>query len=187
MYIEKILVLCYSSLSIIVSSAIDYANYIYYRPGSFGSYSYTCTGSEDWLVNCSTTVSYCSSYYWWWRDNAVGVRCYGKQTLVGTLIKNIQAICFSHLVTSSCGEGDVRLAGGETGMEGRVEVCHNQTWWAVSSYSYWDFRDATVVCRHLGYPADCKCIIKYTTDYQLLITYICMQVHIPFFTSYFKY
>ena len=40
-------------------------------------------------------------------------------------------------------------------MEGRVEVCHNQIWWAVSG-SYWDYRDATVVCRHLGYPADCK-------------------------------
>ena len=153
---ERSLVLCDSSFSIIVSSAIDYAEYIYYREGSSESYFYTCTGSEDWLVNCSTTVSHCGYYRWWWGDSAVGVRCYGKQMLFGTLIKNIQAICFSHLVTSSCTEGDVRLAGGETGMEGRVEVCHNQIWWAVSGYWYWDFNDATVVCRHLGYPADCK-------------------------------
>ena len=41
-------------------------------------------------------------------------------------------------------------------MEGRVEVCHNQIWWAVSGYSYWDFRDATVVCKHLHYPANCE-------------------------------
>ena len=157
MYIERSLVLCCSFFSIIVSSAIGYANYIYYRRGSSGSYSYTCTGSEDWLVNCSTTATYCSHYWWWWGDNFVGVRCYGKQILVGTLIKNIQAICFYHLVTSSCDEGDVHLAGGETEMEGRVEVCHNQTWWAVSgSSSYWDYRDATVVCRHLGYPANCE-------------------------------
>ena len=62
-----------------------------------------------------------------------------------------------HLVNSSCVEGDVHLVGGGTVMEGRVEVCHNQIWWAVSgSSSYWDYRDATVVCRHLGYPADCK-------------------------------
>ena len=64
---------------------------------------------------------------------------------------------FTCIVNSDCTEEDVRLAGGETGMEGRVEVCHNQIWWAVSgSSSYWDYRDATVVCRHLGYPADCK-------------------------------
>ena len=42
-------------------------------------------------------------------------------------------------------------------MEGRVEVCHNQTWWAVSGSWYWNFNDATVVCRHLHYPANCKC------------------------------
>ena len=69
------------------------------------------------------------------------------------------SVQFSLLVVSSrCTEGDLRLAGGETAMEGRVEVCHNQMWWAVSgSSSYWDFRDATVVCRHLHYLANCKC------------------------------
>ena len=61
----------------------------------------------------------------------------------------------SSVVNSGCTEGDVRLAGGETVMEGRVEVCHNQTWWAVSGY-YWYFSDATVVCRHLHYPANCE-------------------------------
>ena len=60
------------------------------------------------------------------------------------------------VVNSGCAEGDVRLVGGETGMEGRVEVCHNQTWWAVSGSWYWNFNDATVVCRHLHYPANCE-------------------------------
>ena len=67
---------------------------------------------------------------------------------------------FYHLVDSGCIEGDVRLAGGETVMEGRVEVCHNQTWWAVCGYSSnWNYSDATVVCRHLHYPANCKSTI----------------------------
>ena len=71
-------------------------------------------------------------------------------------VSRLECTLFSFVVNSGCTEGDVRLAGGETGMEGRLEVCHNQIWWAVSSSSYWDYRDATVVCRHLGYPADCK-------------------------------
>ena len=62
----------------------------------------------------------------------------------------------SLVVSSGCTEGGVRLAGGETVMEGRVEVCHNQIWWAVSGSSNWDFRDATVVCRHLHYPVNCR-------------------------------
>ena len=60
------------------------------------------------------------------------------------------------VVNSGCTEGDVRLAGGERVTEGRVEVCQNQTWWAVSGYWYWGLNDATVVCRHLHYPANCE-------------------------------
>ena len=60
---------------------------------------------------------------------------------------------FLLVVNSGCAEGDVRLVGGKTAMEGRVEVCHNQTWWAVRGSSwYWNYRDPTVVCRHLHYP-----------------------------------
>jgi len=59
-------------------------------------------------------------------------------------------------VNSGCAEGGVRLAGGESEMEGRVEVCHNQTWWAVSASYNWNIRDATVVCKHLHYPSNSK-------------------------------
>jgi len=63
----------------------------------------------------------------------------------------------SIVVNSGCAEGGVRLTGGKTETEGRVEVCHNQTWWAISGRSYyWDVRDATVVCKHLHYPSNCE-------------------------------
>lgn len=53
-------------------------------------------------------------------------------------------------IISDCVDGDVRLIGGPTPLEGTVEMCRNEVWAGVCDDS-WDIRDANVVCSQLGF------------------------------------
>ena len=56
---------------------------------------------------------------------------------------------------TSCVHGDVRLVEGLVSTEGRVEVCMSGRWTGICDSS-WNYQDAFVVCRQLGYPATGK-------------------------------
>ena len=53
----------------------------------------------------------------------------------------------------SCTHGAVRLMGGPTTNQGRVEVCLGQTWGTVCRWGFYA-NDARVVCRQLGFNVD---------------------------------
>ena len=59
----------------------------------------------------------------------------------------------THVQYSNCTTGDIRLIGGRTLTEGRIEICIEHVWGYICD-NEWDVTDANIVCLQLGlYPS----------------------------------
>ena len=64
---------------------------------------------------------------------------------------NYSIVYFEHTgANANCTNGHLRLRGGTTSQEGRVEMCYERQWGTVCDNS-WGNNDAIVACRQLGF------------------------------------
>ncbi len=69
-------------------------------------------------------------------------------------------------IVQGCEDGDIRLVGGSSHLDGRVEICHSGVWGTVCSNS-WGVIEARVVCRQL------QNISAGKTDCLTSVSYVC--------------
>ncbi len=113
---------------IIIAGAIPVGNAAY-RPGTGSIFldDLACSGSETYLKDC--------------RHSGIGNHNCGHG-------EDASVVCSTAM--DECTNGSVRLVDGSRAYEGRVEICVANHWGTICD-DQWDSRDATVVCRQLGF------------------------------------
>ena len=67
----------------------------------------------------------------------------------------------THPRTAVCNQDEIRLQGGQFETEGRVEICHLETWNTVCD-NLWSNEDASVVCKQIGFSRHSESIKAHT-------------------------
>ena len=64
-----------------------------------------------------------------------------------------------YIPLAQCEDGDLKLIGGATEAEGRLEVCFNKRWGTIDGDG-WTQTDTQVACSQLGYPTSGMLLLK---------------------------
>ena len=121
-------------------------------------YGVNCTGSEESLFDCPLHLTPYDVSYAHCAQNEAGVICRGIVQLVYNVVfrSNLTFLMTIFLKIglqtpfSNCSNGELRLRGGSTPNQGRVEICINNAWGSVCHYG-WGIADGNVACKQLGY------------------------------------
>ncbi|XP_033106458.1 neurotrypsin-like [Anneissia japonica] len=100
-----------------------------------------CTGLEENVFDCEYTNILNKDCT---HNQDAGVRCISKKNT-------------GFLGSSSSSYKPIRLVDGESPHEGRIEILHGDQWSTICD-DKWDFKDARVACRQLGYTTALKSV-----------------------------
>ena len=64
--------------------------------------------------------------------------------------KSAACIYITHPYIAPCIQGDLRLVGGSSELEGRLEICNNNQWGTICDDQF-NTNSANVACRQLGH------------------------------------
>ena len=136
------------------SKALNYP-YYYYNEHSFPFHivDLNCTGVEQNIWNCpSNGLLKCPS------NVDAAISCLEGLETVSTLFKSCFYILVPIVHYANCSNGQLRLSGGSSPLDGRLEICYNNVWFAMC-YTYNRIANQKVICEALGYSSQGKAII----------------------------
>ena len=104
-----------------------------------------CTGNENTILDCpyNGLSNYSCSLS---KDANIFCECECYFLLIEVILS---FLALNVATYSNCTDGDIRLIGGVSEYQGRVEVCLNRAWGTVCTSS-WGSQDALVVCNQIG-------------------------------------
>ena len=139
-------------LSYIAGSTALNHRYYYYNEHAFPFHvvDLNCTGVEQNIWNCpSNGLLKCPS------NVDAAISCLEGLQTYSTLFISYLYILVPIVHYANCSNGQLRLSGGSSPLDGRLEICYNNVWFAMC-YTYSSLANQKVICEALGYSSQGK-------------------------------